>query len=276
MSRYRRKYLSKRVIESSSNKIYRYARASTISEDPQQTSDILGFDTLTDWGLANNAYSIYDFDPVSPTKDKAFNNGIIVPGVGTTFDSTNLKGLIGSFEMLNNLSNKSSASISNFQFGRAQDRTIILVAKIPVVGNDYIGGPGIEGDTDAFFQAAYNSNRGRAIISYGTSTSGADLTHQNWISVADSGKLCITMIRWKELGGTGNFFVTYKVIDEEAQSSALLLPISSGTDVADTFWFGAIGGGNTSTAGTKFYWLGFFNEYLSNDDFDAAVQILGI
>ncbi len=279
MSRYKRKYVSKRVAARLSNKIYRFDRAYATAEAVQQTSDNIDtpdFATMTEWGQYLSALSIYDFNQVAPTLDVQSANSAITAGIRTSFNSTTLQGLSGEFSIDADLSNKAVGSISNLKFGRTMDRTFVLVANIPLTGipisaNDYIGGPGNPGDSNAFFQSAYNSSNNGVIISP-TTVTGVSVAHQNWIRVGEGGKLSLTMIRWNN--STGKYSVRYQLKQGVAKNSGIT--ISAGTNTAGTFYFGALGGASTSTINTKFYWTGFFNDYLSDDDFDVASRVLGL
>lgn len=270
MSRYRRKYLSKRISSSIYKDVFRNDRAYTISKSSQLNSDTLNQPILTDWAQKIGALSIYDFDVNDPYSDKQNNNNDIVPDTATSVSSFDGSGLLGEFS-LDATTSKASATISGLTFGRTTDRSFIIVSKLPVPGNDYFGGPGERGDNQAFVQAAYSAVNGKAVLSM-LQTDGSSIGTLEWLPPADSNKLAITMVRWKD--SENEFSARWKIIGEDSfNQNSSSFPIAA-TNTSDTFYIGPIGAGGTTTENSKFYWIGFFDRYLSNEEFEYATSLI--
>lgn len=275
MSRYKRKYLSKTIQNNIGYDIFRNKRIYTISPSAQLSSDILGFSDLTQWGVNLNALSIYDFKDgaKSAKSDVQGNNANIIMGDQASISSTDLNGLFGYISINATANALGVGSIPNVEFGRTRDRTLVLVGRLPVndFALDYIGGPGTS--DDSFIQASFNDDVAfdRAVISPYVPVD-FNVQYRPWLQKTDTNILSITMIRWDHTNT--RYSITYKVLGGEIQDTSL--SYLAGTNNGDTFYIGAIGGKATSTAGTQFYWIGFFDQHLNIEEFEIASRILGI
>lgn len=293
MSRYKRKYTKFRIpkLVSSENEVYYNSRSYADSDAPQLSSDSLVqppvppppviLTDMTEWGVFHGARSIYDFDSndPSPLADRqGANAAIFIPDpTGVSTGITGAQGLLGVMS-INTSSSKGTAYIKNLDFGRTKDRTLVIVSNIAYnTGKEYFGGPGIIDDTTTFAVAGYNPTLSRIVVgptNYDqVPDSGFLEKYVNYITAAQDGRLNVAMIRWDH--SESEISIRYKAFNDLLTYSYSNTTIA-GTSSPANFYFGAIGGSPNAEAGTNFYWAGFFDSYLTDDDFDEAVDLIGI